>query len=92
MVLDNLVIITALVLGNQDGAELRALAFRSDNGRPAWSTLVARIPSPRQQAFTGNDFGFVAPSLCVHSGGASGAVEQRFVRTPWPTLPATIDN
>jgi outer membrane protein assembly factor BamB len=69
VVLDNLVVFSALVLGNQEGAELRALAFRVDTGRPVWNTLVARIPLPRQQMiFASNDMGLASPSLAVHGG------------------------
>ncbi len=68
VVLDNLVIFAALVLGNQEGAELRALAFRIDTGRPAWNSLVARIPLPRQMLFAGNDLGLASPALTVNGG------------------------
>ncbi|MBA3697632.1 MAG: PQQ-binding-like beta-propeller repeat protein [Planctomycetes bacterium] len=69
VVLDNLVVFSALVLGNQEGAELRALAFRVDTGRPVWNTLIARIPLPRQQMiFASNDVGLSSPTLAVHGG------------------------
>jgi outer membrane protein assembly factor BamB len=69
VVLDNLVVFSALVLGNQEGAELRALAFRVDTGRPVWNTLIARIPLPRQQMiFASNDIGLSSPALAVHGG------------------------
>lgn len=69
VVLDNLVVFSALVLGNQEGAELRALAFRVDTGRPVWNTLVARIPLPRQQMiFASNDVGLSSPAMAVHGG------------------------
>jgi outer membrane protein assembly factor BamB len=68
VVLDNLVVFSALVLGNQEGAELRALAFRIDNGRPAWNTLVARIPLPRQMLFAGSDLGLASPAMAAHGG------------------------
>lgn len=69
VVLDNLVVFSALVLGLQEGAELRALAFRVDTGRPVWNTLIARIPLPRQQMiFASSDIGLSSPSLAVHGG------------------------
>ncbi len=69
VVLDDLVVFSALVPGQQEGAELRALAFRVDTGRPVWNTLVARIPLPRQQMiFAGQDVGLSSPSITVHGG------------------------
>ena len=68
IVMDNLVVFSALVIGNNEGAELRALAFRADNGRPVWNTLVTRISIPRQMLFTGSEFGLTAPAITSHGG------------------------
>jgi outer membrane protein assembly factor BamB len=68
VILDDLVVIASLVTTNQEGAELRALAFHAATGKPAWNTLVARIPSPRQLGMGGYDYAFVSPSLAVHDG------------------------
>jgi outer membrane protein assembly factor BamB len=68
VVLDNLVVFAALSTGNQEGAELRALAFRTDTGRPVWNTLISRIPFSQQMMFFGSDGGFTAPALAIQSG------------------------
>ena len=47
VVLDDLVVLAALAITGQEGAELRLMAYRADNGKPAWNTLVARIAIPR---------------------------------------------
>lgn len=67
-VLDDLVVVSALAITGQEGAELRVMAFRADNGKPAWNTLVARIPIPRQLAFGLIDGGLAAPVLTPHAG------------------------
>lgn len=68
VVLDDLVAVAALAITGQEGAELRVMAFRADNGKPAWNALVARIPIPRQLAFGLVDGGLAAPVLTAHAG------------------------
>ncbi len=68
VVLDHLVVFAALGTGSQEGAELRALAFRTDTGRPAWNTLITRIPLSRQMMFFNNESGLTAPALAVQGG------------------------
>ena len=68
VVLDDLVVVGALAITGQEGAELRVMAFRADSGKQAWNTLVARIPIPRQLAFGLIDGGLAAPVVTAHAG------------------------
>ncbi len=68
VVVDQFVVFAAMVTGNQEGAELRALAFRTDTGLPAWNSLITRIPLSRQMMFFNNDGSIAAPALVVQNG------------------------
>ena len=68
VVIDQLVVFAAMVVGNQEGAELRALAFRADTGRPAWNSLITRIPLSRQMMFFNNESRIAAPAIAVQNG------------------------
>jgi PDZ domain/PQQ-like domain len=68
IVMDNVVIVAAMSTNNADGAELRAMAFRSDNGKPVWNTLVTRVAIPRHMLFQSGEFGMAPPSITQHNG------------------------
>jgi hypothetical protein len=68
VVLDDLVVIAAMASNNQDGAELRVMGFRTDTGRQQFSTVVARIPTPRQFGLNGYEAVSRAPCLAVAGG------------------------
>ncbi len=68
VVLDDVVVIAAMASNNQDGAELRVMGFRTDSGRQQFSTVVARIPTPRQFGLNGYEAMARAPSLAVVGG------------------------
>ena len=68
IVLDDVVVVAAMASNNQDGAELRLMGFRTDNGKPVFSTIVARIPTPRQFGLAGYEAVSIAPSVAVQGG------------------------
>ena len=103
VVIDQLVVFAAMVVANQDGAELRALAFRTDTGRPVWNSLITRLPLSRQMMFSGDENRLAAPALAVQNGSlivlSNGGIIARMgvdgnVNRLWtyPTISNELDN
>jgi outer membrane protein assembly factor BamB len=65
--IDQLVAV-ALVVTDDDAADLRVQAYRQDNGRLVWDILVARLAGHRPWMFSGDQAFALIPGLAVVDG------------------------
>ena len=62
------VVAVALVVADDDAADLRVQAYRQDNGHLAWDVLVARLAGHRPWMFNGDQAIALIPGLAVVDG------------------------
>ena len=62
------VVAVALVVADDEAADLRVQAYRQDNGRLAWDVLVARLAGHRPWMFNGDQAFALIPGLAVVDG------------------------
>ena len=65
--IDQLVAV-AMVVADDDAADLRVQAYHQDDGRLAWDVLVARLAGHRPWMFSGDQAYTLIPGLCAIDG------------------------